>query len=270
MKKYKVRSLFVRQMGLVFFLFLSLSGFSQIPPRPNPPALVNDFANIFSGTERNQLEKKLVDFDNSSSVQICIVTTFSLGEYGIDQFADELGEKWGVGTKGKDNGIVIVVKPKQGDEKGQARISVGYGLEGVIPDASAGQIVDYDMIPQFEKKNYYAGLDSATNSIIKFASGEYTPANYKKKHQKSSSFMFIFAIIIIGVVFLLMTILSKKNSNISGQGKSNGNGLFWMLTMLLMSGGGGRGGGFGGGSSGGDFGGFGGGSFGGGGASGSW
>ena len=256
----------------LLFLVITLSGFSQIPPRPNPPVLVNDFANLLSQSERDQLERKLVDFDKSTSVQICIITTYSLGDYGIDQFADELGEKWGVGTKGKDNGVVIVVKPKSQEAKGEARVSVGYGLEGVIPDATAGQIVDYDMIPQFKEHKYFAGLDSATNTIAKFASGEYTPTSYESKHQQKSSWLYLIPFLAIGFIFILMKVLSRRGgSGISNRGGSN-DSLFWILTALFMSGGGrgGSGGGFGGGSSDSGFGGFGGGSFGGGGASGSW
>lgn len=265
-----MRFLGKKQFSFVLLTLLTLSVFGQIPKRPNPPRLVNDFANKLSASEKDQLERKLVDFDNSTSVQICIVTTDSIGDYDITQFADQIGIEWGVGTKGKDNGVVIVVKPKVGQEKGKAWISVGYGLEGVIPDITAGQIVDNEMIPQFKKENYYAGLDSATNTIAKFASGEYTPSAYQKKHKKkSSNFIFIFAIIIIGVVFLLMKKMSGKSSNISSHG--HGNSLFWILTMLMMNSGGRGGGGFGGGSSGGgDFGGFGGGDFGGGGAGGEW
>jgi uncharacterized protein len=254
---------------LLFFLFFGVN--AQIPPRPNPPRLVNDFANLLSQEGRNYLERKLVNFDDSTSVQICIVTTFSLGEYGIDQFADELGAKWGVGAKGKDNGIVIVVKPKSKDAKGQARISVGYGLEGVIPDATAGQIVDYEMIPQFNNNKYFDGLDNATNSIIKFASGEYKPGMYKKKFEKKSSWLYLIPIIVIIIIVLLMKASSRKRgTNISSRGSNDS--LFWILTALFMGGGGRGGGGFGGGggSSGGDFGGFGGGDFGGGGASGDW
>ena len=256
----------------LLFILVSVSCFSQIPERPMPPRLVNDYANKLSQTQRDLLEQRLVEIDNKTSNQICVVITNSFGEYGIDQFADELGAKWGVGTKGKDNGVVIVVKPKTAATNGEARISVGYGLEGVITDATAGQIVDYDMIPQFKNENYYAGLDSAVNSITKFASGEYTGASYKKMHQKSTGFgLILFPILAIFFIYFLMRISSRrKGANISSSG--SGNGLFWILTMLMMGGGRGGGGGDfgGGGSSDGGFGGFGGGDFGGGGASGSW
>ncbi len=257
---------------LLLFIFVSVWGFSQIPVRPSPPRLVNDYANKLSQTQRDLLEQRLVEIDNKTSNQICVVITNSFGEYGIDQFADELGAKWGVGSKGKDNGVVIVVKPKTIDTHGEARISVGYGLEGVIPDATAGQIVDYDMIPQFKNENYYAGIDSAVNTITKFASGEYTEASYKKMHhEKSFGFgLILFPVLAIFFIYFLMRISSrKKGSSISSRGSDNG--LFWILTMLMMGGGRGGGGGFGGGgSSDGGFGGFGGGDFGGGGASGSW
>ncbi len=242
----------------------------DIPARPNPMRLVNDYAKILNDDEISKLEQKLVAYDNSTGTQICIVTTNSIGEMDITQYADEIGMKWGIGQKGQDNGIVIVVLPKTGNTKGQARISVGYGLEAVIPDATAGQIVDYDMIESFKQNKYYEGLDNGINTIQKFASGEFKPGSYKKMHKQNNTFMTIFPIIIIVIVFILMSIISrKKGSHIS----SGGGGSFWLLTALLMSmgnRGGGSGGDWGGGSSGGDFGGFGGGDFGGGGASGDW
>ena len=116
------------------FSLLILKGFSQEIPEPmSPPRLVNDFAGILNSGEIRHLEQKLVNFDDSSSSQILVVTVKSLNGLTKEEFADRLGEKWGVGQKGKNNGVVVLIKPKYGNEKGQARISVGYGLEGAIP-----------------------------------------------------------------------------------------------------------------------------------------
>lgn len=254
---------------VLLFMALSLSSFAQLPDLPSPLRLVNDYAKKLSQSENDQLEQKLVALDKSTSVQICVVIINTLGEYGIDQFGDELAMKWHIGAKGKDNGVLIVVKPKTLESKGEARISVGYGLEAVIPDATAGQIVDYDMIPQFKQENYYAGIDGAVNSITKFASGEFTPSSYKKKHEKSSSLLFLFPIFALIFIYFLMRLSSRKKGTNIGSNGSNNNSLLWILAMLFMNSGGGRGG-FGGGSSDSGFGGFGGGDFGGGGASGSW
>lgn len=236
----------------------------DLPPVPNPMRLVNDYANILNTEQIIDLEKKLIDYDDSTSNQICIITTHSIGDYTIEQYADEIGEKWGVGRKGKDNGIVVVIVPKTLTTRGQARISVGYGLEPRIPDATAGQIVDYEMIPSFKQNNYYEGITKAILALQKFSSGEFKPDKYTK--ERGSSFLSFLPFLIIIIIFILSSIFSKKRgSNINRGGSSS----FWLLTGFLGGMSSGRGSSWGG-SSGGGFGGFGGGSFGGGGASGSW
>lgn len=246
------------------FLF-NINGFSQeIPDRPTPPRLVNDFANILTAKEKQALENKLVTFNNETSTQIAIVTIKSLNGYDKADFSFQLGEKWGVGQKGSDNGIVILVKPKTAQERGETFIAPGYGLEGVVPDATAKRIVEHDMMPLFKKGEYYLGLDAATNTLISLTKGEFTATQYNKAtRKKSSGLPILFILIVIFFVFF----------GRSGRHQSMGHNLpFWMLLGMMGSGGGGSFGDFssGSGSFGGGFGGFGGGSFGGGGAGGSW
>ncbi|MNQ96836.1 hypothetical protein D3C85_1124560 [compost metagenome] len=207
-------------------------------------------------------------FDDSSSTQIAIAILKSVGDYDINEYAVNLGRKWGVGQSGKNNGIMIVVAV--GDRK--ISIQTGYGVEGALPDVYAKRIIDNDIKPEFRAGNYYAGLDAATTSIIKYTKGEYKNDKPKVANRKSGGGGSIIIVIIIVIVILI--IMRKGGGGgsevIGGRGASNA--LFW--AMLFGSGGGGRGGdsGWGGGSSGGGggFGGFGGGSFGGGGSSGSW
>jgi uncharacterized protein len=94
-----------------------LSSFALVaqtfPQRPNPPKLVNDFAAVMSANEVSALEIKLVAFNDSNSTQIAIVTLKSIGEYDIAEYAFELGEKWGIGQKGKNNGILILIAPAE-------------------------------------------------------------------------------------------------------------------------------------------------------------
>ncbi|VAW24092.1 Beta-propeller domains of methanol dehydrogenase type, partial [hydrothermal vent metagenome] len=126
---------------------LVLSGvFAQgIPDKPNPPRLVNDFASVLSKKEVNNLENALEAFARETSTQIVIVTVNSI-EGDISDFAFKLGEKWGVGQKKDNNGVVIVLKPKRGNERGQVFVATGYGIEHLIPDAIANRdIVDNEM-----------------------------------------------------------------------------------------------------------------------------
>jgi uncharacterized protein len=260
---------------LALLLGLSWTVKSQdIPARPDPPRLVNDFAGVLSSDEIQNLERKLVAFNDSTSTQLVVVIVKSLNGYDYNEFARLIGEQWGVGQKGKNNGAVVLIKPKYPNEKGEACIQTGYGLEGVIPDALAKRIVENEMIPNFRNGNYYAGIESATSTMISLAKGEYTADQYTKRNKKKSSpYGLIIPIVILVIVFTMI-----RGSR--ARGMSVGKSLpFWTAFWLLGSMGRGHSGswndfssgsgGFGGGGGGG-FGGFGGGSFGGGGAGGSW
>lgn len=241
-------------------LFLHSMG-QNIPEPMKPRCIVNDFTKLFSTGQRAALEKKLSTFNKNSSTQIAVVTIADLEEYDVSDYAARLGEKWGVGQEGKDNGIVILIKPKQGGEKGQVAISVGYGLEGVIPDATASRIIRNEIIPAFQKEDYYGGIDRATDVLINLSKGEYTADEYDKKGNGGMGI-----IVAIFLFIVLFSIISKRRGDNDSYtpGHSSGGGFFFFPM-------GGGSGGFGSFSSGsGSFGGFGGGDFGGGGASGDW
>jgi len=267
---------------IILFLFLGLFAnsflFSQETDIPNPMKpvrLVNDFAGIFSANQVAQLEHALVAFNDTTSTQISVVTVASLNGYDIGDFTDRLGEKWRVGQKGLDNGVIILVKPKlNAQDRGFARISVGYGLEDVIPDAMANRIVDEIMIPEFKNDDYFRGVVKAVQAVMGLSTGK-----YKALPQNESPLIALLPIIIIIVIIILLMGRSNRNNKDdfgSGRGGRSSSVLPWLFLGSALGGSGrgfGGGGGFGGGSGfggGGGFGGFGGGGFGGGGASGSW
>jgi uncharacterized protein len=267
--------------GLYFVILsalLSLISFNRvfsqdIPDKPVPPRLVNDFANMLSNDEVNALERKLVAFNDSTSNQISIVIVSSLDGYDKADYAQRLGQKWGIGKRELNNGVLILIKPKTSNSDGQVFIAQGYGLEGAIPDLTCSEIVDNDILPAFRNGDYYGGLDNATNTLMSLARGEYSAADYGQRAKKTSGKEIPVGVIIFIVVIVIMLISGKsggsRNKNISTGGLP-----FWMLLGMMNSGRGshsGSWGGFSGGSGGGGgFGGFGGGSFGGGGAGGSW
>lgn len=256
---------------LLAILLIGVTGFAQkIPARPVPPRLVNDFADILSDREEYALETKLVSYNDTTSTQICVVTVTSLEGTTSDDFAYQIGEKWGVGTK-DNNGVVILVKPKTADELGDVSIQVGYGMEPYITDAANYVIRTKEMIPAFKEGDYYTGIDNAVDAIIGLASGAFTADEYTGSDDGAFAGLIVFLLI----VFCIVILTSRK-----GKGGNNGKGdkgSFWrgLLWGILLSGGSNRGGGWGssggswGGSSGG-FGGFGGGHFGGGGGSSKW
>ncbi len=242
----------------------------DFPPRPNPPRLVNDLTGTFlSPQERIQLENTLEQFARETSTQIAIAIVPDLHGYAPSDYAQRLAEQWGVGQKDKNNGILILVKPKTDSGKGEVFIATGYGVEGAVPDAIAKRIVEVEILPEFRKGNYYAGLNKAVTRLMELTRGEYTAAEYYKRTSRKESGDIWGLLIILFLFFLFFFGGSSKKRRHSTMGR---NIPFWTLFFL---GGAGRSGGsfsdFSSGSGGfGGFGGFGGGSFGGGGAGGSW
>lgn len=254
-----------------FFLFIVMAMmvgnlFGQnIPEKTNPPRLVNDFAGMFDAGFVQSLEAQLVTFGQETSTQIAVVTVQSLDGTEASDYAFKLGEKWGIGQKGKNNGVLILIKPKIGNERGQVFIATGYGLEGAVPDAYAHRIVDKEMIPRFKQGDYQGGVEAAVKVIMELTRGEYTADQYANKGPGISGFIVI--IFIVVVIIVLSKIFGSGTRNMSSRGSDIP---FWLLMGSLgsRSGHSGSWGGFSSGSGG--FGGFGGGSFGGGGAGGSW
>jgi uncharacterized protein len=225
--------------------------------------LVQDYANILSDAEEQTLRQQLLAFNDTVSNQILIVTVINLCNYDKAEFTYTLGENWGVGQDGKDNGIVIMVKPKEIDGRGEVFIAPGYGLEGVLPDAIAKRIVEREMIPYFKQQDYYEGIASATSTIMSITSGEFTAEEYSKTKLTD-------LLPFLGVIFIIIIIMIMKAKQTRQYASTNNLG-FWAAWGLMNATSRSHGGSYGGFSSGGgSFGGFGGGSFGGGGAGGSW
>ncbi len=258
----------MKQFLIILFCFFSISLVSaqDLLPKPNPPRLVNDAANVLSPEQKDILERKLVALDDSSSNQIAVVLIKTLNDYPIEEYATKLFRDWGIGNKKTNNGILLIAAI---DDR-KIRIEVGYGLEGAMPDITTASIIRNDIVPNFKVGDYYHGIDLAINSIAKAAVGEYKVKRDKPKGGAGTGgSIFIFLIILVVVIAMV----SGGRGGGGGMMSRSGVGgiaqtLFW---ASLLSGGRGGGSDWGGGSdSGGGFGGFGGGSDGGGGASGSW
>lgn len=247
---------------LFFFLFLSTGLLAQeFPKAPNPPRIVNDFVGVLNSQEINALEQKLVAFDDTTSSQIAVVILKTVQPLDMNSYAVQLGRQWGIGQKGKNNGILLL----WATEDRKVYLASGQGLEGAIPDGIAFRIVNKTILPYFKQGQFYAGLDAGTDQIIQYASGEYEA----EPEEEAGEFP------LIGFIFILLIIYFVIRSSKNGGGGNIGGGKYssgWPYTTYTGWGqhsGNWGGGGFGGGGGGG-FGGFGGGSFGGGGAGGSY
>lgn len=286
---------------LTSFFLLPTSSFAYTSPG-KPVGLLNDFAKVLSAQDSVTIGQKLIDLNKLTSAQVTVVTIPNLGNETIETYAVKLFQEWGIGVKGKDNGLLIIVAPNDHE----ARIEVGYGLEGTVTDLQAGNIVNKVMLPAFKSGDYGAGISGAVDAVSGIILADPSVvAEYSQSTQNNSSpfTYFFFGIIILNILakflgktkswwlggvlggvvgivigliwgFFYLGIVSIVILTILGlifdyfvsknPPGSGGGGGFWPIFF-----GGGRGDGFGG-SGGGGFGGFGGGGSGGGGASGRW
>lgn len=252
------------QMVRAFFLglvFLALFTAPAIVISLDVPPLrgrVNDYANLMPPARAQALEQRLEQFENKTGHQIAVLTIPGLQGEDIEGFSIRVAENWKIGRKGFDNGAILVIA--QNDRK--LRIEVGYGLEGVLPDAIANRIIQEIIVPRFRDSDFSGGIEAGVEAIMKVTSGEPLPQAQRKKPASSSRFPIELLLPLIFIGFYLVAAFSSRSRHgiwsTRGQRYNRPGGIF--------SGGIGRGG-FGGG--GGGFSG-GGGGFGGGGASGSW
>ncbi|MDD5688101.1 MAG: TPM domain-containing protein [Elusimicrobia bacterium] len=239
-----------KKLIFIFFFLFSCSGLSYGVDLPKPTGWVADYAGVIDDSSSQQMSAIIQELEQKTGAEIAVVTVKNLGNDSIENFSVQLFKRWGIGKKGKDNGVLLAASI---DDR-KVKIEVGYGLEGILPDGLCGEILDTYVIPNFKEGAYSKGLTTGVlaiaSVIAKDAGVELTGGTIGVKQGGKSSplgifFQFLFFIIIIYVFirhpFLFLLFL----------GTSGGRG----------SGGGGFGGGFGG---------FGGGMSGGGGASRGW
>jgi uncharacterized protein len=260
---------YMKKLILSLLVFTWMVAGAQDPTKPpNPPRLVNDYANVMTPDQKEELESKLVAYDDSTSIQIAVITIQTTGDTAIDDYASAFLRGWKVGNKKTNNGIVILAAIQ--DHK--VFIATGYGMEGVVPDITAKQIIEDEIVPNFKQKNYYHGFDLAADAIIKASRGEYVaPSGYNQRKRPGSGGGNILGIIIFIIIFVI--IISRRGGRGGGGGMFNRSGVLPFLIGNMLGGMGRGGGGWSGGGGdggGGGFGGFGGGGGGGGGAGGSW
>jgi uncharacterized protein len=248
-------------LPLAFFLsLLSIHPALGDEPFPAPQGLINDFAGIIPPAYEERMTSLAREVLERADAALTVVTVKDIGGANIDDFTNRLYERWGVGRKGEDRGVMILVALKER----RIRIEVGYGLEGIIPDGLAGQIRDQAIVPYLKNDEFgpglFNGLSALAGIIAKDRGIELAvkPAVPQEATSKRGRTYGLFPLLFLLFIFFLLFRSGRL-----------GVGTFLLLMLL----GGGRGGSRGGGSMGGfsgGFGGFGGGMSGGGGASGSF
>lgn len=252
---------------LVLAFSLSQARAEQVAKLPAPTGYVNDFAGVLTPATRQNVEALCTQVDQKAHAQIAVVTVNTIeanggGDTSVEEFAVALEEKWKVGAKGTDRGLLMlfVMNPRGG------RIEVGYGLEGILNDAKVGDI-GRTMSPSARQNDYNTAIPLGVSEIAQVIATDagvtldqaQLAHTYHRQQADAPVQLSLWQIIVGGGVLLLVLIFLVSTGNI---------GWVFFLLSSLMGGGGGRGRNDRGG--GGGFGGFGGGSSGGGGASGDW
>jgi uncharacterized protein len=208
--------------------------------------------------EISALNAKLQQYDQETSTQVVVLMVPTTDETPLEEASLKVAELNSIGRKGKNNGVLLFIA--KNDRR--IRIEVGYGLEGALPDITAGQIIRHEITPRFREGDYYAGIAAGVESIILATKNEYK-AEPESGRNRGFPFPLIFLVII---AFIVLSRMARGGGPFSGVGTGGRSGPF--IFFPPMGGGRSSGGGFGGFGGGGFSGG--GGSFGGGGASGSW
>ncbi|MBT8295801.1 MAG: TPM domain-containing protein [Gramella sp.] len=271
-------TIFLKDRPIKRFLFLLvlLTGFTvfaqrDIPPRPTEQTSVYDEADMIAASDEERLEQKLINYADTTSTQVVIVTIPSLeGEYE-GTYAAHWAHEWGIGQSDKDNGLLVLVAQKER----KIWITTGYGLEEYMTDAKTKEIIELIILPEFKNGDIYGGLNNGTTAIFQVLNGTFKGA--PRASGTGGGGISLKTIVIFFIfIAILFSIFNKRGGGRNG-GRRTGRSVLWDAIILSSLGRGSfGGGGFGGGSSGGGFGGggfgggFGGGGFGGGGAGGSW
>jgi uncharacterized protein len=243
------------------------------PRFPPLTGRVVDDAHVLSAGTIRRLDAELAQLEAQTGHQLVVATVPDLQGYEIEDYGYQLGRTWALGKKGVNDGVILLVAPKER----KVRIEVGYGLEPVLTDALTSVILQTKVLPQFKQGRIEQGIVDGAEAIIQqlalpadqAQAAAAQAAERPKVRQNGPSAAHIPIVFIIIVVFWLLTTILR---GFGGRGGRGGSGLWWLLPLLLSSGGRRDGGGWGGGGGGGGGGGFsgGGGSFGGGGSSGNW
>src|SRR5215467_7584638 len=172
----------------------------QVPPLRGR---VNDLARLLSHEQSTRLEEQLTRFEQQTGHQIAVLTIPSLEGDALEDFSIRVAEAWKIGQKGFDNGAILLIV--RDDRK--LRIEVGYGLEGVLPDAIASRIIREIIVPRFRENDFAGGMESGISAMMTVARGEKLPAAPPRKAQSPElGSTLLFAILLLA--FLGMGFLS--------------------------------------------------------------
>lgn len=172
----------------VFFLLTSpfslLTSFAQ-GNFPKPAGRVNDFAGVLDASVAAELDQLLADLERKTSSEVAVAVVKSLDGMSVEEYATRMFKAWGVGQAKQDNGVLVLVAPTERE----MRIEVGYGLEGVLPDGLAGEIIREQFTPRFRENDYAGGIRDGVRRVVEVVERHQvlTPAELARFNQESST-----------------------------------------------------------------------------------
>jgi uncharacterized protein len=245
-----------RSLALAVLALVLLAGAALAAPKfPSLTGRVVDQAGLLDSTAQAQITAKLAALEQKTGTQLVVVTLASLDGDDIADYGYQLGRAWGIGQKGKNNGVLLIVAPNER----KVRIEVGYGLEGMLTDLQSDLIIRNDILPRFRAGDFPAGIERGVDDLVQVLSGGPLKVDQPRERGGGQSGGFDF-----GSFLFIALILGFWAFRFFGGGGGFGPGRRSGMYFPMGGGWGGGGGSGGGGFSGG------GGSFGGGGSSGSW
>jgi uncharacterized protein len=256
--------------GLLGLVVLTTAAFAQSLTFPALTGRVVDDANILDAATRSALTEKLSALEDKTTDQFVVVTVKSLQGQSIESYGYQLGRYWGIGQKGKNNGVLLIVAPNER----KVRLEVGYGVEGTLTDALTKVIIENAITPRFRANDFAGGITRGVDDVIQVLSGDSELFKQKtavqeaqrRRQQAEDEYAPLFGLFWLALMAFIFFVLMQSPRG-GRRGRPRGN--IWIVPFpgggsWSSGSSGGFGGGFGGGFSGG------GGSFGGGGSSGSW
>jgi len=181
---------FLLGVASYIFLALSLAHALDVPPLRGR---INDYAAVLSSDRAQALESRLAAFEKETGHQIAVLTVPSLEGDALEDFSTRVAQSWKLGKKGFDNGAILLIAQK--DRK--LRIEVGYGLEGVMPDAVANRIVQEVIVPRFRENDYSGGIEAGLDAVMKVTQGEKLSGKTRPSSKRKFSNISVFGTVLI-------------------------------------------------------------------------
>lgn len=213
---------------LLWLTVCSLS-WAGIPDKPVPSRFVCDYAGVLDPARAARLEQYLQMVSDSTTNQVVVVTIADLEDYDPADYAQRLGQKWGIGTKEKSNGVVILIKPRNDYGGGKVEIATGYGAEGALTDVMCGHIIDTEMLPYLREGLYTEAAEAGAVACVKRMNAEYTG-----EWDDEEDMPLWVALLILTLIFVLVMLALKDSGN-----KHNRHGGGFIPPIFPMGGSGG-------------------------------